>query len=273
MKTKTLTGKFQLVGTGSSSGVPAIGCSCEVCRSDDPHNSRLRSAAVVRVADRTLIIDVGPDFRQQALTYGVDHVDGVLITHVHYDHTAGIDDLRAYYLWSRKPVPFLASTATLADLQERCSYLFASREEGNSLTAQLQLVRLEEERGTVLFSGLPVQFVTFYQGGMPVNGFRFGDCAYISDIKEYPETIFEDLAGIKTLVISALRHSSSFLHFAVADAVAFAERVGAEQTWITHICHELDHKTTNASLPSKIQLAHDGLEFAFSIDIPCGDSP
>ena len=260
---KTITGRCTLLGTGGSSGVPVIGCTCSVCQSTDPKNKRLRPAAVLQFEDRTVLIDCGPDIRQQALRHGVDHVDGVALTHVHFDHTAGIDDLRAYYFQSRKPLPCIASQATIDDITHRCAYLFEPPARGRSFTAQIEFQVLHGDRGVTDFVGLHTRYLSYEQGGMHVNGFRWGDFAYISDIKEYPDTIFEDLAGVKTLVLSALRYESSFLHFTIDDAIAFSQRVGATETWITHIAHELDHKKTNARLPDGIQLGYDGLQFEF----------
>lgn len=243
-------------------GVPVIGCSCPVCRSDNPKNKRTRPGALLSVAGRTLLIDAGPDFRDQALCHRIDRLDGVILTHAHHDHTAGIDDLRIYYMLSGEAVPCLMSTETFDDLEKRYSYIFHKRKNPDQLTSKIDLHLLKDERGEAAFSDIPIRYFTYVQAGMPVTGIRVGDFAYVSDIKEYPETIFEDLQGVKTLVVSALRFPSSPLHFSVDEAVAFSKKVGANATWLTHLSHELDHEKVNAYLPSNIRLAYDGLQIA-----------
>jgi phosphoribosyl 1,2-cyclic phosphate phosphodiesterase len=255
--------QFKFLGTGASAGIPVIACQCDVCKSSDPHNKRLRSSALITTGDKILLIDAGPDFRQQALTHQINRLDGVLITHTHYDHTAGIDDLRSFYFKARRPLPCLLSVDSLNDLQKRLYYLFEDRTNQHSLIVKLAFQVLQERHGKAEFVGLPIQYVTYEQGGMAVNGFRFGDLAYISDIREYSDTIYDELKGIKTLVISALRDTVSPLHFSVSEAVAFSQRVGAQQTWLTHIAHDLDHEKTNLQLPKQIQLGYDGQTFEF----------
>lgn len=257
--------RLLFLGTGASAGIPAIGCCCEVCRSKDPHNRRLRTSAVIQAAGKTLLIDAGPDLRAQALQHHIHHIDGVLFTHTHYDHTGGIDELRSYFFKTQQPVLCLLSETSMIDLQRRFYYLFDRPSDYTSLTTRLSFQVLQEERGTTDFVGLKIGYMTYHQGGMPVNGFRIGDLAYLSDIYDYHETIFDDLKNVKTLVISALRHDPSPVHFTVAEAVAFAKRVGAEQTWLTHIAHDLDHTSTNVHLPSSVQLAYDGLTIPFNL--------
>lgn len=264
MKLET-QGELLLLGTGASAGVPVIGCHCPVCQSTNPCNKRLRASALLTVKGKAILIDAGPDLRQQALSHQIEHIDGVILTHTHYDHTGGIDELRTFNFKTKEPLLCLASDASLKDLQIRFYYLFTTKKSHESLTAKLSFQMLEGERGLTEFLGIPVSYMSFIQGGMPVNGFRFGDLAYISDIREYPQTIFEDLRGVKTLVLSALREEPSPMHFHVTEAVAFANRVGAEKCWLTHIGHELDHEKINAQLPSNIRLAYDGLKLSFSL--------
>lgn len=257
----TQAGSLLLLGTGASSGVPVIGCSCSVCHSSEPRNRRLRSAALLKVAGRQFLIDAGPDVRMQALRWDINTLDGVFLTHAHQDHTAGIDDLRIYAGRSHKPLPCLLSSATLDEVRTRFSYLF--REPFNSA---LDLRLLPEARGEMLFEGVRVCYFTFSQLAMPVNGYRFGDLAYVSDIRDYPETIFDDLRGVQHLVISALRFSSSHMHLTVDEAVAFAERVGAAHTYFTHTSHDLDYEKTNAYLPDKVRMGYDGMVIDFHLD-------
>ena len=255
---------LSFLGTGGSMGVPLIGCHCPVCSSDNPHNHRLRPSALLTYErNKRILIDCGPDFRLQAMRAGLESLDAVILTHTHYDHTAGIDELRIYNARQKKTLPCLLSQATHNDLCTRYGYIFVGDARTKGLVTQFDLTLLPNERGTISFQGLNIGYTTFDQAGMEVNGFRFGELAYMSDIKTYPETIFEDLKGVKHLVISALRFTHSHLHFSVDEALAFAERSGAQHTWLTHIAHEIDHEKANAYLPQNVRLAYDGLKIPF----------
>lgn len=256
-----MKGKLIFLGTGGSVGVPMIGCTCEVCLSTDPLNHRLRPSALLCIGQRQFLIDAGPDFRMQALRIGLTKLDGLLLTHAHHDHTAGIDDLRPIYYRRQTPLPVLLSAETAKEVLIRFNYLFESGHADFVPRFDLQL--LPAHVGEVLFETLPIQYVTFTQGGMLVNGYRFGNLAYLSDIRHFPASIFEDLKGVKTLIISALRYTPSPLHFSVDEAIDFAKQLNAEQVWLTHLSHELEHHQTNAYLPNHIRLAYDGLEIDF----------
>lgn len=253
---KTLT----FLGTGGSVGVPMIGCQCEVCRSIDPFNKRLRPSVLIRMGHRQFLIDAGPDFRAQALKFSITKLDAVLLTHAHHDHTAGLDDLRPLFFQRQAPLPILLSHETAKDICMRYYYLF---QEPQGTVPRLVLHYLPDEQGNVVFEGLPVQYVTYTQGGMSVNGFRIGELAYLSDIKYFSPSIFDRLNGVKYLIISALRYTASPLHLSVDEAVDFANELKAELTWLTHISHELEHQKTNSYLPDHINLAYDGLEIEF----------
>lgn len=258
-------GKLLFLGTGASMGIPVIGCECAVCQSSSSLNRRFRPSVLIKThSNKQLIIDVGPDFRLQALKHKISRLDGALFTHAHHDHTAGIDDLRPIYYNRSSPLPLLLSKATAEDIQMRYHYLFGSKQD-STFVPRLQLQLLPDQvEGRVHFEGLTIDYVTYEQGGMAVNGFRFGDLAYLSDIRHFPETIFSRLNGVKALIISALRYTPSPLHFSIDEAVDFAERAGAESVWLTHISHELEHEKVNAYLSSHVKLAHDGLELDFN---------
>ena len=248
-------------------GTPVIACDCPVCTSANPKNQRMRSSALITAGDKKILIDCGPDFKAQAIKYGVNTLQGVILTHAHNDHTASLDELRVYCLRSGLPLPCLLSPETAEDLKTRFYYLFKEKEPYKGLLARLSMQPLEELRGEVDFLGLKIKYFSFYQLGMRVDGFRFGDVAYVSDIKEYPETIFEDLNGVRTLIMSALRFQPTPMHFNVDEAVEFAKKVGAETTWFMHIAHELDHDIGQAYVPGNIKLAYDGLKLDFKADI------
>lgn len=248
-------------------GTPVIACDCAVCTSSNPKNHRMRSSALITAGDKKILIDCGPDFKAQALKHKIGSLDGVIFTHAHNDHTAGIDELRIYSLRSGKPLPCLLSPETKEDLKTRFYYLFEQKGPYQGLLSRLDMHPLELLRGEVEFLGIQMTYFSFYQLGMRVDGFRLGDLAYVSDIKVYPETIFEDLKGVRTLIVSALRFQPSPMHFNVDEAVAFAKRVGAESTWFMHIAHELDHDIGTAYLPPNIKLSYDGLQLDFKADI------
>jgi len=254
-----MQGELLFLGSGGSTGIPMVACSCSVCRSTDPRNQRLRPSVLLKIDGKTILIDVGPDFRTQALRYQISHLDGVILTHSHFDHVAGLDELRVYYLKHRKNLPLLASKATMQDLQRRYDYLFHKKSPQVSLTAQLDYQQLDGLRGQAKFCGISLSYFTYEQGGMQVNGYRFGDFAYVSDIRNYPETIFEDLQGVKTLVISALRPDPSLMHLTFDEAAAIAARLQVERCYLTHLSHEVEHERASALLPEGVELSYDGL--------------
>ncbi|MBS4168380.1 MBL fold metallo-hydrolase [Parachlamydia sp. AcF125] len=257
------TAQFLFLGTGGSMGIPVIGCRCEVCSSPSLYNKRMRPSGLIKVNDKKVLIDAGPDHRNQALIHHIDRLDGVIFTHAHYDHSGGIDDLRVYYMHTQQALECLMSKATYEELKYRYAYIF-QQQESYKLITQMRISFLESERGETNFSSLRLRYFTYEQGGMAVNGFKCGNLSFVSDIRHYPESIFEDLAGTEILIISALRFNPSPLHLTVDEALAFSEKVKAKQVWFTHIAHELDHDQTNAYLPSHVRLAYDGLSLNFS---------
>ena len=212
-------------------------------------------------------MDIGPDFRSQALRYQIDHLDGLILTHTHYDHIAGIDELRIFYLRQQRPFPCLLSWESLEDLKRRYNYFFQPIGEVPTLSAQLEFFLCEEEIGELEFLGLKVGYCSYLQGGTKVNGFRVGDFAYFTDIKDYDDSVFLLLRGVQTLVLSALREESSPLHLAVQEAVDFAKRAGVKKCYLTHISHALDAESAPRQLPPEVELAFDGLRVQVTLDL------
>lgn len=250
------------IGTGASMGVPVIGCKCDTCTSQDPKNKRWRSSMLLSIQGKEILIDAGPDLRAQALKYKIDHLDGVIFTHSHHDHSAGIDDLRIYYFKNKSPVPCLVSKQTGEDLKRRFYFMFQEQPHEVAKAERLKLQILNEKKGTVDFLGIPIRYFSFEQIGMQVLGLRFGNFAYVTDIKQYDQNVLDELKGVETLVVSALRFTPSHMHLTVDEAIEFIEKVNPKQAYLTHISHDLEHEKTNAYLKPSIQLAYDGLKIS-----------
>lgn len=260
-----ISSQFLFLGTGGSMGVPVIGCKCSVCHSKSSYDKRMRPSGLLTIGVQNILIDCGPDFHQQALLYKIENLDGCLLTHAHYDHIAGVDELRVFYMRSKKALPCLLSKMTGEELQNCYYYMFEREASLHKLVPKFSLQFLEGKRGQVNFLNIPIKYVTYEQADTPVNGYIIGNLAYLTDIHNYPENIFEDLKGVDTLIISALRFTPSHLHLTVDQAIEFAKKVSAKQTWLTHISHDLDHEKTNAYLPSNIRVAYDGLKLDFEV--------
>ena len=256
-----MQGRFLFLGTGASTGIPIIGCHCKVCSSHSTRNFRLRSSGLIQYGNRSFLIDAGPDFRQMALLYHIEHLDGLLLTHTHYDHIAGIDELRVYNFTERRPIPCLLSKESFLELQKRYYYIF---ETGNlTQTVQLQVHVLDQDFGKTEFVGQPIEYFSFSQGETKVTGFRLGTFAYVTDIRDYSEDVVKSLQGVQKLVVSAIGLKPSHAHFSVDEAIQFSRKVGAQNTWLTHIAHHLDHDVIEKNLPTDIHMGYDGLEFSF----------
>lgn len=260
-----MEGSFLFLGTGASMGVPVIGCNCEVCLSPSPFNKRLRSASLIEIGDKKILLDIGPDFRVQALKFNISSIDALIVTHSHNDHISGLDDLRALFRKTTHSIPLYLSKETLLSLTQKFDYIFINPENNPTLLPSFDIHLLEKDRGDIEIVGNMIKYFTYEQSDMTVNGFRFGNLAYLSDIKNYPESIFEDIQGIETLIISSLRLTPSFLHFSVDEAIAFSRKAHAKKTYLTHTAHELDYDKTESYLPEDIRLAYDGLKVPFSI--------
>ena len=259
-----MDGSLLFLGTGSSAGVPVIGCHCRVCLSRDPKNRRLRASALLRWQDKTFLIDAGPDFRQQALLYDIRQIDGLLLTHTHYDHIGGLEELRIYSFRQKGGIPCLLSSSSYSEVKKLFYYLFEQDGEVKNYTSKFDFIPLDGD-GECIFLGLPIRYFSYSQGGMKVLGFRIGDLAYVTDIKNYSPSIFQELQGLSCLVLSALRFTNSNIQFSIDEAIDFAEKVGAKNTYLMHMSHDIEYSHLYNLLPASITLAYDGLELPFHV--------
>lgn len=264
--------RFTFLGTGTSAGVPAIGCSCAVCTSTDPRDQRLRTGAALEWVDpdgqpRTVLIDATPDLRMQALRAGLKRCDAVLFTHNHVDHTFGVDELRRFNVVQKAPIDIFAETHTLEHLRRVYRHIFESHANVNdSFVASLIAHTLDPDRPLDLF-GVRFTPVRLLHGRLPIVGYRiepvgvdrggFLPLAYCTDVSAIPPESWRTLHGVRTLVLDALRKRKHPTHLSLDEAVGVAERIGAERTWFVHIAHDLGHEATNAELPEGMSLAHD----------------
>jgi phosphoribosyl 1,2-cyclic phosphate phosphodiesterase len=255
------TVSLEFLGTGTSQGVPVVACACRVCTSPDPNDVRLRTSALVRVAGTTLLIDAGPDLRQQMLRSRVKALDAVLLTHEHMDHVAGIDELRAFNFAQRRAMDIHANTATEAAVRRMFHYAFAADKYPG--VPELRLLPIGGDAFSA--AGIEVMPITVMHHRMPVLGFRIGGLAYITDAKTIPEAEMAKLEGVHTLVLNALRKKEHLTHLNLSEALTLSERIGARNTWFTHVSHLMGrHAEVQAELPAGVGLAYDGLR----IEVP-----
>ncbi|QKZ12954.1 MBL fold metallo-hydrolase [Spirosoma sp. KUDC1026] len=246
-----------LLGTGTSSGVPLIGCDCEVCRSVDFRDKRLRSSIHLAVDGRSIVVDTGPDFRQQVLRLNLKQLDAVLFTHEHKDHTAGMDEVRAYNFRSGQDMPIYARPSVLAQLQREFAYIFAENKYPG--TPRIQVNEVDNEPFDV--AGVRIIPIEVMHHKLPVYGYRIGDFTYLTDLNYISEQELTKVMGTKVLVLDALQRNSHISHFTLDQAVAVAQRVGAERTYFTHISHNLGlHHEVEKELPAGIRLGYDGMK-------------
>jgi phosphoribosyl 1,2-cyclic phosphate phosphodiesterase len=244
------------LGTGTSQGVPVIACACEVCTSVDKRDKRLRSSILVE-GDKTVVIDSGPDFRYQMLRANVQHLDALVFTHEHKDHVAGMDDIRAFNYKQNSPVDVWAEERVQAAIKKEFHYIFTEFKYPGIPQVNLNTITNEPFLiGDIKF--IPIE-VMHYK--LPVKGFRINDFTYITDAKTISESEKQLIKGSSILVINALQKQTHISHFTLEEAIAFAQEIGAERTYFTHISHRLGrHEDISKDLPLGIELAYDGLK-------------
>jgi phosphoribosyl 1,2-cyclic phosphate phosphodiesterase len=250
-----------VLGSGTSMGVPTIGCPCSVCASADPHDRRTRPSILVEYGPRRILIDSSPDFREQAIREGIRHLDAVLYTHAHADHILGLDDLRPLTFHTEGKIPLYAQPSAMGRIREMFSYIFAGDYKyGGIAQVELNILDGPLELHGVVFDPIPVM-----HGDMEICGFRFGSAAYLTDFSEIPDRSMDRLLGLDILFLDALRHKPHPTHSTVASSLGLIERLNPRRAFFTHISHDLGHEETNAALPPSVRLSHDGLKLGFEI--------
>ncbi len=258
--TTDIRGKLILLGTGTSVGVPAIGCSCQVCQSNHPRNQRTRCSVVLGLEQGNLLIDTPPDLRQQLLREQIGVIHSVLFTHEHADHIFGLDDLRLFQFYLGHAVPLYCEKQVETRIKQSYDYAFDEREPTHpGSKPQLTIHPISVEPFELL--GTQITPIRLLHGPrFQVLGYRIGNIAYCTDTNKIPDESWPLLEDLDSLILDALRHKPHATHFGLEEAVAVAKRVGARQTVFTHISHDLDHEATNALLPASMELGYDGMQ-------------
>lgn len=257
--------RLTFLGTGTSFGIPQIGCDCAVCQSTDPRDRRTRSGAVLQARGSTLLIDTPPELRLQLLRAGISQVDAVLYTHEHADHINGIDDLRVFSVKQRRPLSCHGPAESLERIRSGFRYIFDDEVRAYEGTSKPRLELSPVEPGVEqVIAGIPVLPLAFEHGYIRVFGYRFGPVAYLTDVKAVPEAARKQLGGLKLLVLNALWWRKHPTHLSIGEAVETAQAIGAEQTLLTHLTHETGHAELAGQLPPGIGPAYDGLTIEVS---------
>jgi len=249
--------KITFLGTGTSQGVPVIACECSTCLSGDPKDKRLRAALLVETGSNTIVIDAGPDFRQQMLRANVKKLDAIFLTHEHKDHIAGMDDLRAFNYKSQAAIDIYAEERVQHAVRKEYAYVFAENQYPGVPKMELHNI----DNYDITISGDTITPLRIFHYRLPILGFRIGDMAYITDANYIPEETKEKVIGVKYLIINALRKEKHISHFSLTEALAFIEEISPRRAFITHISHQMgNHYDVIKDLPANVTLAWDGLE-------------
>jgi phosphoribosyl 1,2-cyclic phosphate phosphodiesterase len=250
-----------VLGSGTSMGVPTIGCDCAVCHSADPHDRRTRPSIMLEYDGRLVLIDTTPDFREQAIRERIQHVDAVLYTHTHADHILGIDDLRPLSFHRPAKIPLYARPEAAEFLRNMFRYIF----DADYKFGGIARVELKNIDGPVELFGATFEPITIIHGDTEILGFRFGSAAYLTDFSDVPESSMKRLKGLDILFLDALRHKPHPTHSTVENSLRIVNELQPKRAFFTHICHDLPHQETNAALPANVRLSFDGLKLDFEI--------
>lgn len=261
LKRRLTNWHFEVLGSGTSQGVPVIGCPCPVCQSQDPRDNRLRSSFFVERENTRILIDAGPDLRQQLLRSGIHDLDAVIITHEHQDHTAGLDELRAINFLQKHAIPVFCSARVEDRLREQYSYIFKNADYPG--IPQIELRTLPQESFQI--GDLEIEPIHLMHWNLPVTGFRFGPLAYITDANQIPEREWSKLQGLEVLILNALRQEKHHSHFSLSEAVEIADKLKVPEFYATHVSHQMGlHESVEKKLAPGRKLAFDGLKLKLS---------
>lgn len=250
-----MQGKLTFLGSGTSTGVPTVGCDCAVCTSTDPRDTRLRPSVLLSYGGHQVVIDTTPDFRAQALRAGLKNLDAVLYTHSHADHIMGMDDIRPFNFGKTEPLPVYGDEHVIADLRRVFQYVF----ENHSPESAIPRIAVHVLTSSVTLFGVTFEPLAVMHGRLPVTAWRFGSNAYVTDFSDIPEPTLERLQRLDLLILDALRHRPHPTHSHLANSLALVERLQPRRALFTHMCHDLGHAETEAQLPPGVRLAYDGL--------------
>lgn len=248
--------KLTVLGSGTSSGIPIIGCPCAVCHSSEPKNKRLRSSCYIEADGKYFLIDTTPDLRQQALTHGIKRVDAVLYTHIHADHVHGIDELRMYNAWQEASIPIYADQYTIDHLTTAFRYIFNPSTPYPSLTPRLEANLVT---GPFKHDGITVTPIPCQHGSYTILNYRIGKVAWLTDVSDISEDSLKLLEGLDYLFLDGLRHKPHPTHMHLEKSLGYARKISAKKTYLIHLAHDYDHHPFNKTLPDGIELAYDGL--------------
>jgi phosphoribosyl 1,2-cyclic phosphate phosphodiesterase len=253
--------QLTVLGSGTSMGVPTLGCHCAVCESTDTNDKRTRPSILLEDAGHNVVVDTTPDFRMQAMRVRLERLDAVLYTHAHADHIMGLDDIRPYNLKQKSLIPIYGSAETLATIRRQFAYIF----DGAPTESSLPGVDLHVIDGAFDVAGIHVVPIPARHGPHAVLGFRFGKAAYLTDFSSVPESSKALLQNLDDFILDALRYTPHPMHSNVEQSLALVQELKPKRAWFTHICHDLSHVKANATLPANVRLAYDGLRFEVAI--------
>ena len=248
--------RLTFLGSGTSNGIPVIGCDCAVCRSDDPRDKRTRPSVVIEQDGARVLVDTTPELRLQMVREGIPSVDAIVFTHEHADHIYGLDDVRVFSMRQRRAMPVYGPARVLEKLKQSFAYIFVEGPTTGGGRPQIELIPID---GPFEAGGIPFEPIQVWHGDLPVMAYRVGDLAYVTDVSRIDPPAMERLRGLDVLVLDALRERPHPTHFSVAEAVAVVEELKPRRTYLTHICHDMGHAQMEGKLPAGVELAYDGL--------------
>lgn len=253
--------QIEILGSGTSMGVPIVGCACEVCQSNDSRDRRTRTSVFVEQHGARILIDTSSDYRQQMLRAGINDLDAVIYTHYHVDHILGMDDLRSLNILHRKSIPIYSSQETMHVIKRVFAYTFSDKAYLSDIPKVIPHII---DSHPFVIDGVEIVPVPLLHGKLPIFGFRIGDFAYCTDVSQIPDSSYELLQDLKILVLGALRYKPHPTHFSIEEALREAKRIGARQTFFTHLSHSVLHKKAENDLPENVYLAYDGLQLTIN---------